>query len=89
MGDRAKNVLIGLFVLAGFAIVTFMLLFLHPTVGDEGKRYKIMFADIDKINTGTRVSYGGRAVGEVVGIKEVEDPKTHELQKMVLSTSTR
>lgn len=73
--DHAKNILIGLFVLAGFAIIAFMLLFLHPTVGDEGKQFKIRFADLDKINTGTRVTYGGKAVGEVVHIREVEDPK--------------
>lgn len=75
MVDHAKNILIGLFVIAGFAIIAFILLFLHPTVGDEGKQYKVMFSDIDKINTGTRVTYGGRPVGEVVRIKELEDPK--------------
>lgn len=75
MVDRAKNVLIGIFVLAGFGIIAFMLLFLHPSVGDEGKQFRIMFADIDKINTGTRVTYGGKPVGEVVKIREVENPK--------------
>lgn len=74
MADQAKNILIGLFVIAAFAIVTFMLLFLHPTVGDDSKRYRIRFSDIDKVTIGTRATYGGKAVGEVVEIKIVEDP---------------
>jgi phospholipid/cholesterol/gamma-HCH transport system substrate-binding protein len=75
MGDQAKNILIGLFVVAAFAIVTFMLLFLHPTVGDDGKILKLRFADVDKVNPGTRVTYGGKPVGEVISIKEIYDPK--------------
>lgn len=75
MGDQAKNILIGIFVISAFAIVTFMLLFLHPTVGDDGKKIKIRFSDIDKVTPGTRVTYGGKPVGEVVSIKEIDDPK--------------
>lgn len=74
MGDQAKNILIGIFVIAAFAIVTFMLLFLHPTVGDDGKKIRIRFSDIDKVTPGTRVTYGGKPVGEVVSIKEIDDP---------------
>ena len=74
MADQAKNVLIGLFVFAAFAVITFMLLFLHPTVGDDGKQIKVRFADIDKVTLGTRVIYGGKPVGEVIEIKEVDDP---------------
>ena len=74
MGDQAKNILIGLFVLAAFVIVTFMLLFLNPTVGDDSKTFRIRFADIDKVNVGTRVTYGGRPVGEVTEINIVQDP---------------
>lgn len=75
MGDQAKNILIGGFVLAAFLIVTFMLLFLNPTVGDDSKKYKVRFSDIDKVNVGTRVTYGGRPVGEVTEIKMVQDPR--------------
>ena len=81
MADQAKNILIGLFVLAAFAIITFMLLFLHPTVGDESKRYKVEFADIDKVNIGTRVTYGGKPVGEISEIKYIEDPKAQRKGK--------
>jgi phospholipid/cholesterol/gamma-HCH transport system substrate-binding protein len=81
MADQAKNILIGLFVLAAFGIIAFMLLFLHPTVGDEGKEIRIRFSDIDKVNIGTRVTYGGKPVGEVVSIHEIEDPKHPRLAK--------
>lgn len=74
MGDQAKNILIGIFVIAAFAILTFMLLFLHPTVGDDGKKLSFRFSDVDKVNPGTRVTYGGKPVGEVTAIREVIDP---------------
>jgi len=72
MADQFKNLLIGIFVIAAVAIVIYLLMFLHPSVGNEGKELRVRFTDIDKVNIGTRVTYGGRPVGEVVGIKEVE-----------------
>lgn len=74
MADQAKNILIGIFVIAACAIVIFVLLFLHPTVGDEGQVIKVRFADIDKVNLGTRVTYGGKPVGEVIAINPIEEP---------------
>lgn len=74
MADQSKNVLIGLFVMAALVIITYMLLFLNPTVGDDSKTFKIRFADIDKVTHGTRVTYGGKPVGEVTDVKLVEDP---------------
>lgn len=75
MSDPTKNILIGLFVAAASFIVVFVLLFLHPTVGDEGQILRVRFANIDKITIGTRVTYGGKPVGEVKEIKEVESTK--------------
>lgn len=75
MSDATKNVLIGLFVVAASAIVIFILLFLHPTVGDDAQNVRVRFAMVDKISVGTRVTYGGKPVGEVIEIHEVEDPK--------------
>lgn len=74
MADQAKNILIGIFVIAAMTLVIFVLLFLHPSVGDEGQILRVRFADIDKVTLGTRVTYGGKPVGEVVDIKEVDDP---------------
>lgn len=73
MFDQAKNLMIGLFVIAALTIVVFILLFIHPMVGDEGKILRVRFANIDKINVGTRVSFGGKPVGEVVEIREIID----------------
>jgi len=73
MIDQSKNVMIGLFVIAACTIVVFLLLFLHPTVGDEGRRLRVRFSDIDKVNIGTRVTYAGKPVGEVTEIYEVKD----------------
>src|SRR4051812_30487520 len=75
MNDGAKNILIGLFVVAAGLLIVFMILFLHPTVGDDAQQIRVRFANIDKISIGTRVTYGGKAVGEVIEIKDIEDPK--------------
>lgn len=72
MGDQGKNVIIGVFVLVAFAVVVFILLFLHPSTGDEGQVLRVLFIDIDKVNIGTRVTFAGKAVGEVREIIEVE-----------------
>jgi phospholipid/cholesterol/gamma-HCH transport system substrate-binding protein len=77
MPDRIKNLLIGIFVTTATGIVIFMLLFLHPYIGDEGQTLRVLFTDIDKVNVGTRVLFAGKPVGEVVEILEVEDAVIH------------
>jgi phospholipid/cholesterol/gamma-HCH transport system substrate-binding protein len=74
MGDQTKNILIGLFCLTALVIMIFVLLFLNPKTGDEGQTFKARFANIDKVNVGTRVNYGGKAVGEVIKISQIENP---------------
>jgi phospholipid/cholesterol/gamma-HCH transport system substrate-binding protein len=76
MQDRTKNILIGLFALVAFGIIIFVLLFLHPTTGDEGQTVVVRFANIDKVSVGTRVTFGGRPVGEVVDIQELSEGDT-------------
>lgn len=71
MVDQVKNFMIGLFVLAALAIIVFILLFLHPSVGDEQRELRVLFADVDKLSVGTRVTFAGKPVGEVVAINEV------------------
>lgn len=77
MPNQAKSVMIGIFVVAACALIIFILMFLHPTVGDNAKTLRVRFGDVDKVNIGTRVTYAGRPVGEVVEIKEVENAR-HE-----------
>lgn len=81
MADQAKNVLIGLFVVASGAIIVFILLFLHPTVGDEAKILRVRFANIDKISVGTRVTFAGKPIGEVVSIHEIPEAIDHRVDR--------
>jgi len=72
MNDQFKNLMIGIFVAAGAGLVIFVLMFIHPHLGDEAKTVHVRFTDIDKVTQGTRVTYAGRPVGEVVNIQEIE-----------------
>ncbi len=72
-----KNILIGLFVFTAVAIIVFMLLFLHPSVGDNAKILRVRFTDIDKVNIGTRVSFAGKPVGEVISIEEIPEARVN------------
>lgn len=81
MADQAKNILIGLFVVLAGAVIIFMLLFLHPTVGDEAKVLRVRFANIDKISDGTRVTFAGKPIGEVVSIHEIPEAVDHRIDK--------
>jgi len=73
MADQFKNLMIGLFVTAAAAIIIFILMFLHPNIGDNGKTLHVLFTDVDKITIGTRVTYAGKPIGEVIAITEVPD----------------
>jgi len=72
MTDQLKNILIGLFVAIAITIAVSMILFLEPNVGDGKKRYNVRFTNVAGISNGTRVTLAGKAVGEVLSIKEVE-----------------
>lgn len=76
MADPVKNFIIGLFVLAALGIIIFVILFLNPTTGDEGKVLRARFADVDKVTVGTRVNFAGKPVGEVTAIRELQDAIT-------------
>lgn len=76
MADQVKNLMIGLFVTAAAGIIIFILMFLHPKIGDEARIIHVRFSDIDKITIGTRVTYAGRPVGEVVDIQEIEEGRS-------------
>ncbi len=75
MNNQNKNLLIGLFVLGGLGILIYILLFLHPKIGDDGQVLRVRFTDIDKISIGTRVLFAGHPVGEVTNIQEIDDAR--------------
>jgi phospholipid/cholesterol/gamma-HCH transport system substrate-binding protein len=79
MIDQAKNFMIGLFVIAAISIVIFILLFLHPSIGDEKVVLRVRFADVDKLTVGTRVTFAGMPIGEVVSISEVPNVEEHRI----------
>lgn len=81
MAASIKNILIGIFVITAIGIIIFMLLFLHPSVGDNAKTLRVRFNDIDKVNVGTRVTFAGKPVGEVVSIRELPDARTSRIAK--------
>lgn len=76
MTDRIKNILIGLFVLGAVAIMVSLVLFLKPTVGDGKKILSVRFTNISGISVGTRVTFAGKPIGEVIHIKEL--PKARD-----------
>ena len=75
MTDKMKNILIGLFVAAAVTIMVAMVLFLEPRIGDGKKTLNVRFANISGIVIGTRVTFAGKPVGEVVAIQEVKDAR--------------
>lgn len=75
MIEQLKNVMIAIFTIAAVTIIIFIIMFLNPNVGNEAHLLHVRFADIDKINKGTRVNFSGKPVGEVRNITEIEGPQ--------------
>ncbi len=75
MTDRMKNILIGLFVMGAITIGVSFVLFLKPTVGDGKKILSVRFMNIAGISLGTRVTFAGKPIGEVIQIKELPNAR--------------
>ena len=75
MNERRKTLLIGVFVAMAIAIGISIILFLKPDVGDGKKLLHVRFSNIAGINVGTRVTFAGKPVGEVVAISEIPDAR--------------
>jgi len=75
MSDRWKSICIGIFVTAAFGIVVALTLFLKPTIGDGKNTIKARFSNITGINRGTRVTYAGRPIGQVIKIEEIPNAR--------------
>ncbi len=80
MTSNWKNLAIGTFVLAAIMIFIWGLIWLTPQLGDEGQTLHVRFTNVDKINSGTRVTFAGQPVGEVSEVKEIDDARidTHD-----------
>jgi phospholipid/cholesterol/gamma-HCH transport system substrate-binding protein len=75
MSDKLKNILIGLFALISITIIVGTILFIQPSIGDGKKTLNVKFSNISGINIGTRVTFAGKPIGEVVEIKEVKNAR--------------
>lgn len=71
MNESAKNALIGFFIIAASSLAIWMLLFLHPSVGDGKQKLHVRFSYINQVAVGTRVTYAGLPVGQVAHIEEL------------------
>jgi phospholipid/cholesterol/gamma-HCH transport system substrate-binding protein len=69
MSESSKNIAIGCVVLVALSLLSWILLFLHPSFGDEGFEFHVRFPVIDKVSVGSRVTYAGRPVGKVLQIE--------------------
>lgn len=82
MSDKFKTLWIGVFIIAAIVATASLLLFLEPTVGDEGKTLRVRFSNIEKISIGTRVTFAGKPVGEVVKINEIFDARNQPADEL-------
>lgn len=75
MSDKLKTLLIGSFVIIACLAFMGVLLFLRPSVGDGKRTLYVCFTSIEKIQIGTRVTFAGKPIGEVVAIDPIYDAR--------------
>ncbi len=68
---KIRTMIIGAFTVGGLAIAVWAIFFFKPSVGDSKNRLTIRFSNIENIDVGTRVTYAGRPVGEVIEINQL------------------
>ena len=68
---RIRTMIIGAFAVLGIAVLVWAIFFFKPKVGDNKNRLMIRFSNIESIDIGTRVTYAGKPVGEVIEIEQI------------------
>lgn len=76
MGEQTRNMLIGIFVIAASALIIWVIMFLKPHVGDGKQILYVRFSDVNNIPVGTRVTFAGEPVGEVIAITPIPDARS-------------
>jgi phospholipid/cholesterol/gamma-HCH transport system substrate-binding protein len=72
MHKSFKPISIGLFFIVSITLLLSLIFFLHPITGNSRQQtLYVRFANINKINIGTRVLLGGKPIGEVEKIEEI------------------
>lgn len=75
MSERFKAFWLGIFILAALGASVWFLLFLRPSVGDGKLLLRVRFANIERVTIGTRVTFAGKPVGDVIRINEITDAR--------------
>jgi len=76
MGEKTRNMLIGIFVIAASALIIWVIMFLKPHIGDGKQILYVRFSDVNKLPVGTRVTFAGEPVGEVIAITPIPDARS-------------
>jgi len=82
MFDKWKNLSIGILATTAIGLVVWVLMFLHPSFGDGGKLLRVRFPNVDKVGVGTRVTYAGRPVGEVISMRMLPEERGKDRNEM-------
>jgi len=69
---------IGAVIVAAVLLVSWFLFSIHPNVGDGKNQIRVRFANVEKIAGGTRVTFAGRPVGEVIAIRLLPEARKVE-----------
>lgn len=70
-----KTLLIGIFALVAAGLLTWSIVWVRPSVGNEEQILHVRFTNIDKVLIGTRVLFAGEPVGKVTEIQEIRDAR--------------
>lgn len=72
---NVRNLLIGAFLLGAICLTVWLILFLKPSIGNGEKTLVVRFSNVNKIGVGTRVTFAGRPIGEVVEVAEIANAR--------------
>ena len=75
MISQAKNMLIGLFVVVACGLIIGIVLFIEPSAGDGKQVLNIRFSNVNGITVGTRVTFAGKPIGEIVEINTIPNAR--------------
>ena len=70
---RKSLIAVGCTFLTALVLVVRTLVFLHPSPGNGETKLTVRFQDVDKIASGTRVTFAGKPVGEIVTVRLLQE----------------
>lgn len=74
--------LIGLFVVMACALIIGMILFVEPSIGDNKQVLYIRFSNVNGISVGTRVTFAGKPIGEIVAITTIANARNQPTDEL-------